>query len=518
MVYHHRCNGVVLTRAGRGPGAARLQCRVLAFGPFQIDLRSYVLSRNGTMVPLSPKLVQVLACLVDAHGELVTRDLLFDRFWPGLTVTDNTLTRAIADIRKSLDDDPGTPTYVQTVARRGYRFVAPVRTESAPPDAVHAGAVAVPAALAGLEPFVAWERGRTALESLHVDALPSAAEAFSRAVTGAPHYAAAHAGLANAHIFRFEASRVDNVPALDALVTAVAAARRATALDPTLGEGWAALGHALAGAGRVEEARAALGQALALEPRNWRHHYRLAVGTWGEERLRSVERAEALLPGFPGAQTLSAMVLIARQAFDFAAEAATRGASAQSAQHDRSLYPGSGLLWMRGLTAAARGRHDAALDDFAAEAAFSAGAGTVYARECTVLAQEALGFGRLAVGDHDAALVAFAAANALSPGHARALLGLAVAEGGAHDAVARVATACAALERSGKHGERALVLAAASAWAGSPDAGVAVAEQALEAAGPDSMGWSLPADPMFAPLRASAGHARLMARLASRAS
>ncbi len=491
---------------------------MLAFGPFLLDLRSYVLSKDGTMVPLSPKLVQVLACLAEARGELVTRDLLFERFWPGLTVTDNTLTRAIADIRKSLDDDPTTPVYIQTAARRGYRFVASVRTEAAAPDAVHAGAVAVPEALAGLEPFVAWERGRAALESLHVDALPSAVEAFSRAVTGAPHYAAAHAGLANAHIFRFEASRVDNAPALDELATAAAAARRATELDPTLGEAWAALGHALAGEGRVDEARAALSRALALEPRNWRHHYRMAVATWGEERLRSVERAEALLPGFPGSQTLSAMVLIARQAFDFAAAAATRGASAQSAQHDRSLYPGSGLLWLRGLTAAARGHHAAALDDFAAEAAFSAAAGTVYARECTVLAQEALGFGHLALGDRHAARVAFTEANALSPGHARSLLGLAIAEGAAGDAVTRVASACTALASAGKHGERSLVLAAAEAWSGQAPAGLAHAEHAIATPVPDQTGWSLPADPIFAPLREATGYARLLARLASRAS
>ena len=372
---------------------------VLAFGPFRLDQRTYVLSRQGAMVPLSPKLVQVLACLADARGELVTRELLLDRFWPDVNVTDNTLTRAIADIRHALDDDAGAPTYIQTMARRGYRFVAAVAEEAAPQDAPP-GAVGISDAVAGLEPFVAWEQGRSALESLSVAALPGAAEAFSRAVAGAPHYAPAFAGLANAHVFRYEASRVDNVPDLPALTAAIAAASRATELDPTMGEGWAALGHALAGAGRSEEARAALRQSVALEPRNWRHHYRVAVCTWGEERLRAVERADALLPGFPGTQTLAAMVLIARQSFEFARQAAERGAAAQAAQHDRSLYPAGGLLWIRGLTAAGAGRHAEALDDFRAEAAFSAQASTVYARECRVLAQEALGFTTLALGDH----------------------------------------------------------------------------------------------------------------------
>lgn len=470
------------------------------------------------MLPLSPKLVQVLACLAEARGELVTRDLLFERFWPGLTVTDNTLTRAVADIRKTLDDDPGTPTYIQTIARRGYRFLAPVRVEDTAPDAVHAGAVAIPEAMAGLEPFVAWERGRAAVESLHVSALPAAAEAFSRAVTGAPHYAAAHAGLANAHVFRFEATRIDNTPALDAIDAAVAAARRATVLDPSLGEGWAALGHALAIEGKTEEARAALQQALSLEPRNWRHHYRLALATWGEARLRAVEAAERLLPGFPGAHSLSATVLIARQAFDLAAETAARGATAQATQHDHSIYPASGLLWMRGLAAYARGHHDEALADFEREADFSGASATVYARECVVHASDARGFALLGQGDRVGAKTAFSKAAAASPGHARTALGLVLADGGSGDLVARVASALTELERAGKHAERDLVSAAALSWGGHATEALARVESAVSTDRPDSTGWSLPADPIFAPLRAASGYPRLAARLASRAS
>ena len=491
---------------------------VLVFGPFRLDRRTYVLSKDGAMVRLSPKLAQVLACLADARGELVTRELLLDRFWPDVNVTDNTLTRAIADIRQALGDAPDAPAYIQTMARRGYRFVAPVADAAAPPEPGQVGTVPVSDAVAGLEPFVAWEQGRAALESLSVTALPAAAAAFSRAVAGAPQYAPGFAGLANAHFFRYEASRVDNLPDLGALTAAMAAATRATQLDPSMGEGWAVLGHAMAAAGRVEDARAALRQAVALEPRNWRHHYRMAVCTWGEERLRAVERAEALLPGFPGAQTLAVMVLIARHSFDFAAEAAARGAAAQAAQADNTLYPASGLLWVRGLTAAARGDDAAAIEDFAAEAALSNRTSTVYARECSVLAHEALGFTWLARGDHQAARAAFEAAAAASPGHGRAMLGLAIASGHAAEAAERVGAACVELERAGKHGERALLLPAAQAWAGRADDGLVAAEQALAGSRPDATGWSLPADPMFAPLRAAAGYPRLAARLASRAS
>ena len=489
----------------------------LAFGPFRLDQKTATLTREGVMVALSPRLAQVLACLADARGGLVTRELLLDRFWPDVIVTDNTLTRAIADIRKVLDDDPAAPTYIQTLARRGYRFIATVVDDASDPGAA-AGAVPIGQPLAGLEPFIAWERGRAALESLDVDALPGAAEAFSRAVEGAPSYAAAHAGLANAHVFRFESTRVDNTPDLAALTSAVAAARRATELDATLGEAWAALGHALAGEGQVEEARAALRQALVVEPRNWRHHYRMAVATWGEERLRSVERAEALLPGFPGTQTLAAMVWLARQAYGAAADAAARGADAQAAQTDHGLYPANGLRWMRGLTAAATGDLASAMDDFHAEATSSSAGHSVYARECAVLAHESFGFALIAKGDAPDARGMFAAAEARSPGHARAVLGLAVADGPAADAATRVASACETLAASGKHAERLLVLAAAHAWAGRADEGLTLAEQAIDTPRPDTTGWSLPAEPMFAPLRSAAGYARLAAHLASRAS
>jgi len=492
----------------------------LSFGSFSIDRRSWSLMRDSMAVPLSPKLVQVLACLAEARGELVTRDLLLERFWPDVIVTENTLTRAVADIRKALGDEADTPQFIQTQARRGYRFVAAVVDDSSAPGVTAEGVVPVADGLRGLEPFVAWERGRTLLESLQASMLPQAVGAFSRAVTGAPHYAAAYAGLANAHIFRFEATRIDNRPDEEALKLAVGAALRATALDPSLGEGWGALGHARASEGRFDEARAALGQALSIEPRNWRHHYRLALATWGESRLRAVERADALLPGFPGPQLQAAMVFVARQALGVAADIAHRGATAQEAQSDRSNYPATGLLWIRGLTSYGTGDASTARDLFAAEAEYAQKLDSVYARESRVVACESLGFAWLADGRPDAAHEAFASALEASPGRARARLGMALAEatGSPGPAVSSaVAPACAELELSGRHVEQALVLAAAAAWSGEPAVALQHAERVFSMTAADASGWSLPAEPMFAPLRQADGYARLAARLASRA-
>ncbi len=472
------------------------------------------------MVPLSPKLVQVLACLADARGELVTRELLLDRFWPDVNVTDNTLTRAIADIRQRPRGCPRRPgLYPDDGAARLPLRGPGRRGRRRRPTPGHAGTVAVSEAVAGLEPFVAWERGRTALESLSVTALPAAAEAFSRAVAGAPQYAPGFAGLANAHFFRYEATRVDNVPDLDALTAAVAAATRATELDPTMGEGWAALGHALVG-GRAGRGRARGvapgGRARAAQLAPPLPHGRVHLGRGTAAGGRARRGAAARLPRRPDAGRRWCSSPGSRSSSPpRRPPAAPRPRPRRPTTRSTPLPDCCGYA---GLTAAARGDDTAALEDFPAEAALSRRTSTVYARECSVLAHEALGFTWLSRGDHEAARTAFEAAAAASPGHGRAMLGLAIAARRAADAAESVGAACVELERAGKHGERALLLAAAQAWAGRADDGLVVADQALTGSRPDSTGWSLPADPMFAPLRAAAGYARLAARLASRAS
>src|SRR5262245_32152148 len=101
---------------------------MLRFGAFQIDPRTWSLTNAGRTVDLSPRLVEILAYLAARAGTIVTKDELLDRFWPDVHIAENTLTRAIADIRKAIGDSPEHPKYVQTLARRGYRFVPSVDT------------------------------------------------------------------------------------------------------------------------------------------------------------------------------------------------------------------------------------------------------------------------------------------------------------------------------------------------------------------------------------------------------
>ncbi|WP_343345140.1 transcriptional regulator [Sphingomicrobium sp. XHP0239] len=101
------------------------------FGPFEFDEREARLTRDGEAVALAPKTFDLLAAFVRHPGELLSKDTLFDAAWPGVTVGDEALTQAIKELRKSLGDEAAAPTYIETVPKRGYRFIAPV--ESAAP-------------------------------------------------------------------------------------------------------------------------------------------------------------------------------------------------------------------------------------------------------------------------------------------------------------------------------------------------------------------------------------------------
>ena len=105
------------------------------FGPFLVDGGAYRLIRDGENVPLSPKIIDLLLFLAARPSVLVSKDELFRALWPDVAVTDNALTQAVSELRQALGDDASNPKYVQTVARRGYRFISavePVASIAAP--------------------------------------------------------------------------------------------------------------------------------------------------------------------------------------------------------------------------------------------------------------------------------------------------------------------------------------------------------------------------------------------------
>lgn len=98
----------------------------LLFGEFRLDPANALLWRSSDRVALQPKPFEVLCCLVKQAGRLVTKDELLDTVWPNLHVTESSLSVSINALRLALGDDSKAPRYIETVTRRGYRFIAPV--------------------------------------------------------------------------------------------------------------------------------------------------------------------------------------------------------------------------------------------------------------------------------------------------------------------------------------------------------------------------------------------------------
>ena len=112
---------------------------ILAFSSFRLDLRSGRLLRKDRAIPLRPKTWAVLLYLAERPGALVTKDDLLDAVWPDVAVTPDTLTKSIGELREALGDDSKTPRYIETVHRRGFRFIAEPEIDSRSEVAPRAG-------------------------------------------------------------------------------------------------------------------------------------------------------------------------------------------------------------------------------------------------------------------------------------------------------------------------------------------------------------------------------------------
>ena len=94
------------------------------FDRFDLDEANARLLRNGMAVALAPTPFAVLCALVRQPGSLLTTNALLDQVWGHQFVTDSVLRTAISELRTALDDDARNPRYIETVSRRGYRFIA----------------------------------------------------------------------------------------------------------------------------------------------------------------------------------------------------------------------------------------------------------------------------------------------------------------------------------------------------------------------------------------------------------
>ena len=113
---------------------------VKSFGPFRLDTANHCLWRDAERVSITPKANDVLCYLVGNSGRLVTPNEMLEAIWADTYVNPEVLRKYILEIRKALGDKTDDPKFVETVPKRGYRFIAPVCTDSEParPDAAEA--------------------------------------------------------------------------------------------------------------------------------------------------------------------------------------------------------------------------------------------------------------------------------------------------------------------------------------------------------------------------------------------
>lgn len=205
-----------------------------AFGDFRLDAVERRLVRGGAAVHLTPKAHDLLVTLVRHAGRLVSKEALLAEVWPDAFVEEGILAVHVSTLRKALGDDSRPPAYIETVARSGYRFIAPVTTPQPGQPS--------PDASRPLEAYELVGKGRAHLLAASYFELPQAVATFQAAIDLDPSYCAAHAGLA---LTRCAQARQRAVPHQQAYADAKASALRALALDSASADAQVALGAVL---------------------------------------------------------------------------------------------------------------------------------------------------------------------------------------------------------------------------------------------------------------------------------
>jgi TolB-like protein len=109
-------------------------------GPFRLDTQAEILFRGAAPVPIGQRAVALLAVLVERAGEPISKDTLIEAAWPRLNVEESNLTVQIAALRRALGEEAGGADWIETMPRRGYRYVGPVAPQDAIPDVATAPA------------------------------------------------------------------------------------------------------------------------------------------------------------------------------------------------------------------------------------------------------------------------------------------------------------------------------------------------------------------------------------------
>ncbi len=338
--------------------SAQAPLTLVRFGVFAADLRAGELRRNGVKVRLQDLPFRALTLLLSRPGEVITRDEFREALWPADVFVDfeQGISSAVMRLRDALRDSADNPIFIETIGRRGYRWIAPIHPpqpvaealpDQAPQKQPTQMPVPQPANLLSWHKliyavpvlvllFVAWifrpgsnhaaadaKLSPASARSLHQPAnreaedfylkgrfywnkrtpesLNQALDAFTQAIAHDPNYSDAYVGLANCYNLLREFSAM---PANEAYFKAFAAAKQAVELDPQASEAHASLAFVtFYGMWDASDAEKEFRRALELDPSNANAHHWLAtfLHTVGrhQEALAEIEIARKLAPDSP---------------------------------------------------------------------------------------------------------------------------------------------------------------------------------------------------------------------------
>lgn len=264
--------------------------RIYEFGPFRLEAAEHLLLRDGEAIPLQPKAFDLLLVLVKHHGHLLTKDELLKAVWPDTVVEEVNLANNISILRKALADGANGQRFIETIPRRGYRFVAPVRELSG--DERRRKRYTD-----NLEAYQLYVKGHFFWDKRTEEGIKKSIEYFERAIKLDPNYALAYAGLAVSYV---TTAYREMVPPAEAGSRAEAAARKALELDDQLGQAHSALGvlhfRNLDWSEGVREFQRAIDLDSSYSTAHmWYSYYLMALGRF-EEAVAEAKRAQELDP------------------------------------------------------------------------------------------------------------------------------------------------------------------------------------------------------------------------------
>jgi DNA-binding winged helix-turn-helix (wHTH) protein/tetratricopeptide (TPR) repeat protein len=340
-------------------GSGTVPTTPVRFGVFEADLSAGELRRNGVKVRLQDLPFRMLALLLARPGEVISREEFRQSLWPPDVFVDfeQGISSAVMRLRDALRDSADNPIFIETIERRGYRWIGPIHLpEPAPPAAAPqaitavenipapqiappapsnsvfwrrlifslpllvllfaawifrpgnrsaaVGAKSIPVSIKGPHPPANREaedfylKGRFYWNKRTPDSLNQAVEAFTQAIARDPNYADAYVGLADCYNLLREFSAM---PSNEAYFKAFAAAKKAVELDPQSADAHASLGFvSFWGMWDAHDAEKEFRRALELDPNNVKAHHWFATFLHGlgrdQEALTEIELARKLDP------------------------------------------------------------------------------------------------------------------------------------------------------------------------------------------------------------------------------